>query len=834
MSISEKIKNVGYNSLAPTGAPVPTSENIGPNNNKLTNFAQMLSKYPAYLLLCLLLLLSGLVYGDYIFTDKVFLFKDIGSDTLNTYYPNLFWFAQYLEQNSAMPSWSFAAGLGQDILLGSGKGNIFTWLLFLGGKDNLIHAIAFVEILKVTLAGMIFYGYLKTVGMGNRASILGGLIFPFSGFMMVGSGWYVFTTEGLYFAVLLFAFERFLVCKNWVLFPVAIMFIAANQPFDIYLAFVLMATYGLVRMLDVNDLDWRTVLKQSAVLIGLAMLGIAMAAVLFMPSMNLLFSSPRGSGESSLSSQLLAQGFSLVNEDLWATTKARVFSNNLLNMGGVSQYRGAMNYMEAPALYCSLASLVLIPQFFAFSSKKENILYGALLALIFLSLVIPFFRYAFWLFTGDYFRIYSLFVIVVLLLLTVKSIQLMLTRQSVSWNALAVGAVASLALLISIDDSAVVVVDVSARNIAGVMIIGYTVIIALWSLPSLRIYASAAFVALLLADLYNVAQPTLNHRPTSTAKEFTEQKVGYNDYSIDAVKYIKSIDRSFYRIEKSGYYSGLAIHGSMNDAMVQGYFSSKSYRSFNQINYIRFLDALNVINIANEAQTRWAPGVGGRPLLSTLVSTKYILSKRGSQEPVGAGYRFLKTIGDVSIFENQFFLPFGFTYNKVIKRSTFDALNQALGQKDVTLIMAAVVDDANEEVLASIPLFDTGDIKPRQFTLARLQQEVAGRTTSTFHLTSFRDDAFSGYLKADADTLLFFSMPYDEGWHININNKPATLINLNAGLTGVLINEGLNNITMQYYTPYARAGMLISIIAFILFGVGVWKYAPGASVRRFK
>ena len=833
MPINKEINGANTNDFVTTNTSTDIRQNIVADSDKRVFLEDMFCRYPAYILLSLLLLLSGLVYGEYIFTDKVFLFKDIGSDTLNVYYPNFFWLAEYIENNLAVPSWSFATGLGQDVLLDSRKGDIFTWLLIWGGKDNLVNSIVFAEVLKIVLSGMIFYGYLKTFGLGSRASLIGGLIYPFCGFMMVGSGWYVFTSQGLYFAALLFAFERLLVCRNWVLFPVAIMFLAANQPFDIYTASILIASYGLVRILDVNKLNWRAVLKQSLILAGLTMLGIAMAAVVVMPSVYLMFNSPRGSGESSLTGHLLAQGFSLVNVDLWATTKARFFSNNLLNIGGVSQYRGAMNYLEAPALYCSLVSLILIPQFFAFSSKKKYVLYGSLLVLMFVPLVIPFFRYAFWLFTGDYFRLYSLFVIILLLLLTVKSIQLIFDQQRVSWGALAVGIATSLVLLISIENSATVVVDPAARTMAGIMIIGYATIIALWTLPSLKLYASAAFIALLFADIYNVAEPTLNNRFTSTEKEFTENRIGYNDYTADAVDYLKLIDTSFYRIEKFNYYSGLAMHGSMNDAKVQGYFSSRSYQSFNHINYIKFLDALNIINIANEAQTRWAPGVTGRPLLSTLVSTKYILSKSGSQQPVGAGYKFLKTIGDVSIFENQFFLPFGFTYNKVIKRSAFNVLNQALRQKDVTLIKAAVVDDANDEVLATIPLFDTNDIKSKQFSLAHLQQEVVERTTSSFDLESFNHNAFSGNINADTNKLLFFSMPFDESWKISINNQPAKLINLNAGLSGVLISKGLNSIKMEYHTPYAKAGLIISIIAFIIFGIGIWRYTPNIRQKTF-
>ena len=109
---------------------------------------------------------------------------------------------------------------------------------------------------------------------------------------------------------------------------------------------------------------------------------------------------------------------------------------------------------------------------------------------------------------------------------------------------------------------------------------------------------------------------TVNDRPVVTAAEF-EAKTGYNDYSNDAVAWIKQKNPGFYRIEKT-YSSGPAMHRSINDAKVQGYFGTTSYHSFNQLNYIRFLDALEVIDGKNEGATRWASGIVKNPLLLSL------------------------------------------------------------------------------------------------------------------------------------------------------------------------------------------------------------------------
>src|SRR6185437_4515563 len=79
---------------------------------------------------------------------------------------------------------------------------------------------------------------------------------------------------------------------------------------------------------------------------------------------------------------------------------------------------------------------------------------------------------------------------------------------------------------------------------------------------------------------------TINKRDAMQKNELTN-KVGYSDYTVDIVSYLKQHDNSFYRIQKD-YFSGLAMHRSINDAKAQGYYGTTSYHSFNQKNYKKF------------------------------------------------------------------------------------------------------------------------------------------------------------------------------------------------------------------------------------------------------
>src|SRR5207249_2744474 len=138
------------------------------------------------------------------------------------------------------------------------------------------------------------------------------------------------------------------------------------------------------------------------------------------------------------------------------------------------------------------------------------------------------------------------------------------------------------------------------------------------------------------------------------------EKIGYNDYSLDGSEYLKKTDKSFFRVNKD-FGSGMAIHASINDAKVQGFYGTSSYSSFNQKNYIKFLGDFGVINVADDNSTRWAKGLVDRPVLFCLASGKYWLTKRTDDAIGQMGYDSMAQFGDVKVYKGRFTLPFSFT-----------------------------------------------------------------------------------------------------------------------------------------------------------------------------
>ena len=159
----------------------------------------------AYLLVASAML--AVVFGKYLFGNRLYLFDDSGTDTINIFYPSLKHVADYLRE-TGMPGWSFMQGIGQNIFPYS-LSDPFNYPLYFAGGDRLASWIAWVECFKILLGGFFFQRYLRLMRLDGYVSVLGGLFFAFSGLAIIGSTWYVFSSNLVHAAFLLLAFEMF-------------------------------------------------------------------------------------------------------------------------------------------------------------------------------------------------------------------------------------------------------------------------------------------------------------------------------------------------------------------------------------------------------------------------------------------------------------------------------------------------------------------------------------------------------------------------------------------------------------------------------------------------
>jgi len=793
----------------PVQRNIPTPKRpLRQEKSNVSVFSKYLTGKELWFTLTLVAILILIIFHNFIFKQSYYLFKDIGSDSINISFPQLTLLAKYIK-NEGFPLWSFAQGMGQNIM--PSIVDPFSWIVLLSGPENIAYGFIWMEIAKMVLTAIFFYYFLQHLNLSFVSKILGTLLYTFSGFMIIGSGWGIFSIEACLLALLLLSFEK-LYCKNsWYLFPVTIAMIVMLQPFDLYLYGLFLIFYFLLRHFTSDEVSWKKLFTISLKMAGLVILGILISSFFLISTVQMLLDSPRVGGSSSYTNKLLAHTvFGTEGSIHNITAIMRFFSNDLLGNG--SNFKGWYNYLEAPMVYIGLLPLLLFPQIFIFVERRKKIIYGIFLAIFLLPVVFPFFRYAFWLFTGDYYRGFSLFISLTFLLFSLFVINELDKVKKVNLPLLASTVIGLIILLYYPYKNIDQVLEKDIRSLTLIFLFIYSGIIVLMGYSKNRDVAKVLLVVAVFIEIGYINSKTINERAVLSRKE-TLQKSGYNDYSVEAAAFVKSIDKGFFRINKD-YASGPAIHTSYNDAKVQDYYGTPSYSSFNQKYYIRFLEETNVIVKGAEFQSRWASGLMTRPFLQFFGSVKYNFTKQANSPFLQFGYDSIAQTGDVKILKSRYFLPLGFTYNKYIPLSQFQKLSVL--QKQFVLLKAFVAEDP---VMPQFTKFSTFSIQDtsKNYTWNELTADVSARKADTMQISSFSNNRIKGSIDLKETKLLFFSIPYDKGWHCIINGRPVEPVLCNIGFQGFYLEPGKHTIDLFFKPPYFTLSLIASLVGLLIY-----------------
>ena len=774
-------------------------------NNGLNNY---ISNRPLFTLICLISGFVLFIFWDFLTFQKLYLFPDIGSDTLNASLPKFYHISQYLREYG-VPGWTFNQGMGQNIYPFS-MGDPFNFILYLFGAPYLVFVIAYVEILKIFIGGIFFFLYLKLLKMSNISSILGGIFYSFSSFIILGGSWLNCSTEAAHVALLLFALELFYQGKKYFALPIPFFLFGAYYSFNLYIYGIISFLYLITRYYYNNGVQFRGLIRLIGKFIPLYILGVLASAVFLFPNALQYLESPRVGGDSSYFSALATfNNLNILDLNQLLTSIMRLFSNDLLRTG--SDFTGWRNYFEAPMFYCGILNLILLPQLIIHSKDRIKKIFLVLFIVFSLMTLFPIFRQAFWLFTGDYFRSFS-FIISIFVMIGSAIALTNILNTKINFIVLII-TFCLIQLLLSTHNffPTQEYIDQRLLLIVRALAIIYTlVIIAAKYLP--KEVTTSILLVIVGFEIVYFTNITVNQRSAMTASGFFNDK-GYYDYTIDAVKYLRSNDKGFFRLEKD-YSSSPAMYKSMNDGMVRDYFGTSSYDSFNQKNYIKFLQDFEIIPIGSEIHSRWARGLRSRPILQSVMNVKYILSKDLNPKSRDYGYQEIANIDSLKILKNMFSTPFGSTYYHILEKERFSKLS--LIHKDLAIVKACII----EESAASH--FDKftgiGDVELNQeFNVKNFKGYINRLQSDTLVISHFSPNSIIGDISLKTKKILFLSIPFDSGWKVKVNGKSQQLFLVNCGFTGLPLESGNFNIELSYQPNLLKIGFIITILSIIIY-----------------
>lgn len=101
------------------------------------------------------------------------------------------------------------------------------------------------------------------------------------------------------------------------------------------------------------------------------------------------------------------------------------------------------------------------------------------------------------------------------------------------------------------------------------------------------------------------------------------------------------------------------------------------------------------------------------------------------------------------------------------------------------------------------------------------------KSVTDFYKTN---DGFGASISLEKDNLVFFAVPYDEGWSATVNGKAVDVEKVNVGFMAVPVKAGEESvIEFTYTTPGLKTGIIITLLAIV-----VWLFYTVISALLYK
>ncbi len=186
------------------------------------------------------------------------------------------------------------------------------------------------------------------------------------------------------------------------------------------------------------------------------------------------------------------------------------------------------------------------------------------------------------------------------------------------------------------------------------------------------------------------------------------------------------------------------------------------------------------------------------------------------------GWKYLMTDHGYSVYKNEYFIPYGFTYDEYITEDEYYSVSES--NRHLLMLKAMVLSKEQSKKYRGI-LKHHSDLTSYNYTEEDYFKDCTDRNTSVCNGVKFENNRFTATFKGGkTDELVFFSIPYEPGWSATVNGQYAKIEKVNIGFMAVKVPAGKNSeIVFTYKTPgidigwaLTGAGVVLTIVYMIL------------------
>lgn len=670
-------------------------------------------------------------------------------------------------------------------------GSPFFWLTLPFPNDWVPYLMAPLLVLKFACAGVSAFAFIKRFTKTNRMAILGGLLYAFCGFNIFNIFFNHFLEPVIIFPLMLVALEEaiFNNRRGWLAVTIAISAMM-NYYFLVGQA-VFLLLYFIVRVMT-NSYPPIS-LKLFFRLAFESILGLALSCFLLLPSVLAILGNTRIDNMYSGMNMLFygnEQRYGLILQSLFyppdIPARPIFFPDSNAKWASVS-------------LYLPLFSTVGIFMFFKHAKKhwaKPILIISLIMSLI------PVLNSVFSAMNSNYYARW--FYMPVLLLALITSISLEHVewdyRPSLRWTAVGVAAFSVIGILPNVKDGVKTWFSISEYpqylwEYVGIAVICLLLLVLLFSARRKTKHffrtALCMSVAMILLSSYVVLCAGREQRSDDVYDQIVTEGLEAEPFGLN--------EETFFRVDDSD--------GPDNIEMFWGLPSIQCFHSIVPASIMEFYPTIGVDRdvASRPEQEHYA--------LRGLTSVRYLFSRTTKTPPTAWGFEQINVLNNYNVFENNYFIPMGFTYDHYVTRTDYDASNESY--RDELLLNALCLSDKDAARFGHLltqldkEAYPHGSEQEYYETCTARQQSAGSSFT-----TSSR--GFTSTISLDRENLVFYSVPYEDGWTATVNGEPAEIVKANVGFMAVVAPAGDNEIVFSYYTPGLNAGIIITGIAVLL------------------
>lgn len=693
-------------------------------------------------------------------------------------------------------------------------GSPFFWLTLPFPTDFVPYLMGPLLILKMACASFTAYLFLRRFVKEPDFALIGGILYAFSGFSIYNIFFNHFHEAIILFPLLLLSLEQFMVDKRRGFFAAMVFFCAFNNYFFFFSMVVFLIIYFILRCFSA---DWR-VTPSAVLLLGLeSVAGVLLSACLLLPAVLAVMQNSR-------TTEFLVGWNAIVywREQLYPNLlEVFLFPPDLPSQ--------PLFFPDAQAQWASLGGW--LPVFslagvFAFLQKSKGHWLRRMIVILTVMAAIPILNSAFVAFNAAYYARWFFMPVLMFCLATCVAMDEAKDRNWWSGWRWTLGLTLAFALVIGffpegLEDGKVTRFGLFAPDANG-----------MWNTARFWVTCGIALGALVILA---ILIPVIKRSPKSFAHMSLACVICVSAiYSLYFVGTGKAMDNN-----GSDYYNpvllknaktielpedGFSRMDTYNDVDNTGMFLGiPSIQAFHSIVPASVSEFYELAGVERGVASRPETGQYG---LRSLLSVRWFFDYEGDDNvfmeaygPSMPGFVYHSNQDQYLIYENENYIPMGFTYDYAM--SAEDA--KAYGQEHVhqMLLKAMVLSDGDLEKYADLLPSYLPATDPL-FTDEELAEDCAARRRTAAYDFEYDTKGFTARINLERDNLVFFSVPYDSGWTARVDGKSVPIVKANGGMMAVPAQAGSRTITFTYETPglvlglWLSGGALVFLVLYLL------------------